>query len=600
MTEQHVGMNTDEYSAEMMGQRLGVAAQFRPFPKMVGWYDPLELMRTAIMVVLSSIFGQMADRRAARRSQAAAELGDGELFDYTRDETYLRRDEIWIDYAADLGDGWNSTYNIAYSLAQKKLVVEAPGRTGQPITLPRGDVLVFGGDQVYPVANRAEYKNRTVRPYEAALRDSVPPGPDVFAIPGNHDWYDNLVSFSRVFCSRRPFGGWRTRQERSYFALELPHNWWLIGADVQLASDIDTPQLDYFKSVAAMMGPDDKVILCLAEPHWIYARAYNRYDDNCNDSNLAYLEHHVFKGRVFVLLAGDLHHYRRHANQRGVQKITCGGGGAFLHPTHGVDVQTMRGGYTMRAAYPPLDVSRKLTWKNLFFPLLNPKFGAVTGVLYLLLAWAVKVDLSGYAVTQYADVVGHSVRAMLASQAAVFWAAVLIGGFFVFTETHSKVYKYIAGPLHAFVHIAAVLAIAWWATFVTVGPWGLEFGSIPQFLMAGVLIFAVGSLAGPMIIGIYFLVSLNLFKRHTGEAFSSLRIPDWKCFLRMRVSAEGVTIYPIGIRKVWKAWRINVAGVETPEWVPDHTAPRRRHGTPPELIEQPIVVPNGELAPSAR
>ncbi|MBD0259532.1 MAG: hypothetical protein ICV83_27750 [Cytophagales bacterium] len=47
----------------------------------------------------------------------------------------------------------------------------------------------------------------------------------LFAIPGNHDWYDGLASFVKQFCQGRWVGGWRTTQTRSYFALALPHNW---------------------------------------------------------------------------------------------------------------------------------------------------------------------------------------------------------------------------------------------------------------------------------------------------------------------------------------------------------------------------------------
>ena len=33
-----------------------------------------------------------------------------------------------------------------------------------------------------------------------------------------------------------------------------------------------------------------------------------------------------------MFLTGDLHFYKRHENAEGIQKITSGGGGAFLHP----------------------------------------------------------------------------------------------------------------------------------------------------------------------------------------------------------------------------------------------------------------------------
>ena len=77
---------------------------------------------------------------------------------------------------------------------------------------------------------------------ETARNFSRAPEPEVFALPGNHDWYDSLVSFTRLFCSQRWFQGWRTRQRRSYFALKLPGRWWLVATDFQLGSDIDALQ----------------------------------------------------------------------------------------------------------------------------------------------------------------------------------------------------------------------------------------------------------------------------------------------------------------------------------------------------------------------
>ena len=156
--------------------------------------------------------------------------------------------------------------------------------------------------------------------YETALRTTVAPHPSVYAIPGNHDWYDSLVSFTRLFCSGRWFAGWRTKQTRSYFAARLPRGWWLIGTDVQLGSDLDQPQVEYFESVAKEMDPDDRVILCNAEPHWIYAQAYGQTDSDYNENNLAFLERTLGR-KIVVFLAGDLHHYRRHEDPDGKSKM---------------------------------------------------------------------------------------------------------------------------------------------------------------------------------------------------------------------------------------------------------------------------------------
>jgi len=75
------------------------------------------------------------------------------------------------------------------------------------------------------------YEDRFIGPFAAALpKTDAPDKPDLYALPGNHDWYDGLVTFLRVFCVRDGrVGNWVTRQRRSYFALKLPHDWWGLG-----------------------------------------------------------------------------------------------------------------------------------------------------------------------------------------------------------------------------------------------------------------------------------------------------------------------------------------------------------------------------------
>ena len=45
--------------------------------------------------------------------------------------------------------------------------------------------------------------------------------------------------------------------------------------------------------------------------------------------------------------------------------------------------------------------------------------------------------------------------------------------------------------------------------------------------------------------GIYLLVSLNLFRIHENEAFSSLRIPHHKHFLRFHLTREGLRLFVV-------------------------------------------------------
>jgi hypothetical protein len=304
-------------SLDSMGNALGCTEPATP-PKatqkrMVGWYDPRQLVQTGIQVSISTIFGRHSDRRLVE-AMSSGKVQE-KLYDYTYHYTddgqdhcepdkTRPRDSIWIDYVGDVGDGWNSTYAIAYELAKTGHQFTYKNREGRECQTQthQGDILIFGGDEAYPTASRKEYNERLLGPYETALRYTSDHHPHVFAIPGNHDWYDSLVSFTRLFTSRRWFAGWRTRQSRSYFALKLPHNWWLLGTDVQLGSDIDEPQVEYFQDVGKEMQEETKktgkpasVILCHAEPHWIRAAQYASMDPNYSESNLLLLEKRLGK-----------------------------------------------------------------------------------------------------------------------------------------------------------------------------------------------------------------------------------------------------------------------------------------------------------------
>jgi hypothetical protein len=540
---------------------------------MVGWYDPAQLIRTGCDVAASTLFGRHADFRlmeaVSTPNMPIDEVGAGEHGD------------VWIDYIADTGDGWNSTYAVAYNAAADTLTVAAAD--GVPHATRRGDMLVFGGDAVYPVATRAEYKARLVAPFEAAFPKGAPNPPLVRAVPGNHDWYDSLVAFTRLFTAHDNFAGWRAKQSRSYFAVRLPRGWWLVGTDMQLDSDIDLPQVEFMKRVEAGMAQDDRVILCNAEPHWIAAHLYGEMNADVTENNLKFLEDVVFKGRIAVFLAGDLHHYRRHEAPDGRQKITAGGGGAFLHPTHAADVSLLADGFALKATFPPVEVSRKLCWGNLAFLARNWKFGVVPAALYLMTAWSGMTDISrtGDIDATFREVVNAFVK----SPVAAFWALALFLGFWLFTDTHSKTWRFVGGTVHALAHMAAVFFLGWGATVLTVKGFGLAFASTAQLVTGGALIFVGGWIAGSVILGLYLLISLNGFGRHHNEAFSSLKIEDWKHFLRLRIDAAGdLTIFPIGIERVPRQWRTAGAGSRSRD-VPDDA-----RATPPALIEPPIAI----------
>ena len=591
-------------------------------PAMVGWYDPGQLMNTAVQVVVSTLFSENADSRLLE----AFTFGGNKPapHDYSKDENGQPWNAFWFDFMADTGDGWNPTYAVAYQMARATLDLQLPQDQGQGQGNPsttwqtnRASVLVLGGDLVYPTPSMPGYNARFKAPFEAAFPAS--PGgrpkrhPHIFSIPGNHDWYDSLVSFTRLFVDHTNLGGWHIPQTRSYFALKLPGNWWLLGVDLQLGVPLDKPQIQFFQEdVLPAMAATDRIIVCTHEPLWLFDRLARLDPPGLCDANLVYFEKTVLARKIDVFLAGDVHYYMRHEDEDGCQKIVSGGGGAFLHPTHRPDVDNLPPHLTpddakviagasprpspfrQKASYPDAATSQRLCFRNLTFPWLNPKFGVVTALGYVMTAWACMgppwflkpgVPLwQGVAVGAY-----EKLTLILQSPGAVFWIVALFLAFWLFTDTLSRTFRFVMGTLHGLAHVLACLALSWLCGSFWVHVAGLTYAQPPQMVLTGLSVFCGGWIVGSLIMGLYLLVSLNVCGEHYNEAFSSLGIEDYKNFLRLRIDPDGtLTIFPVGIERVPKAWRKASVGDQAAgtvaEWVPD------RDGTDPCLIEAPIVV----------
>jgi hypothetical protein len=126
--------------------------------------------------------------------------------------------------------------------------------------------------------------------------------------------------------------------------------------------------------------------------------------------------------------------------------------------------------------------------------------------------------------------------------------------------------------------------VGWIALLLTVRVLKLDYGSTLQLLASGLVTVILGAVVGSFFLGVYLFVSIRLFGRHSNEAFSSLRIQDYKQWLRLRIDSSGIlTIYSIGIDRVPRRWREEQRGGET-TFVP-HDA----RATAPRLIDRVSV-----------
>lgn len=634
---------------------------------MTGWYDPRRLVAIGIRVAEATIFGKMFDRREL---MASLDPFDQTFFEQNFDFTDKLPDpnhshpqkytdeqgDFWFDYLADTGDGWAPAHAVARLLARQNLDVSG-------LLLPQGRVLVLGGDQVYPTASAEDYAAKLQEPYKAANLQENKDTPEsrfdharaefrdryVFALPGNHDWYDDLTAFTHLFCNKAPdrpgatrspgrsVCGRETRQTRSYFALKLPHDWWLCAFDAQLEGYIDAPQLRFFEHVAQnLMAPHSNVILCTAGPVWAYCRGGEVAEGfrNFAFASLIVTGAQGYKDyepqrqhNLRLVLTGDSHHYahfveRAHNTPAQIHYLTCGLGGAFTHPTHWLqptcpevswrppppllpyrpgmanpgkdkvqrryELETYKENQRREKTdivYPDRVTSRCLTWRNLFFGWLNPWFGTFLGAIALIAGWLLHAaaEVQGMRLLDVVQqpalsaAIGDVIRILVVTP----WPSLVILGItaalYYFADHKNLLVRLSAGILHAAAHVSEFFLLLF-----LIGRWLLPNDANEVWLV--VIVAAAEAILGPAIMGLYLLIALNVFHRHWNEAFSSLRIANFKGFLRLKIDARGdLTVYPIVLDQVphFDAGALNPRFVEEPIAInKDPFAPTNRNRQP--------------------
>jgi hypothetical protein len=226
---------------------------------------------------------------------------------------------------------------------------------------------VICSDVIYPAGEAADYAAKFYAPY----RDL--PGP-IYAIPGNHDWYDRLVGFMTHFCDARAapaagvgrgggLKGWLAhrlwRKERAIrvdtvtggeqrrprdprFPSQRGPYWTLdagplrlVGIDTGITGGLDAGQGEWLLRVSAERRDAAKILLT-GKPLLVDGE-YHRGKIAGSSRTVDDIVHDPEHGYVAVI-GGDIHNYQRYpvtfADGRRLQYIVAGGGGAFMHATH--------------------------------------------------------------------------------------------------------------------------------------------------------------------------------------------------------------------------------------------------------------------------
>jgi hypothetical protein len=311
-------------------------------PKRLSWFSARVLWETRNDVLAKTLGDPTDDVRA----RWVAGLTDDDL------AVDLGYDEFSFLLLGDTGEGDWSQYALI-----------------PPLEAKSGDAkfLFICSDVMYPLGDVNAYAPKFYIPYKSL---DMP----IYAIPGNHDWYDGLEAFMRHFCNREPVGRtwsrfpsrglvrdalWRRpprfRQERfdearahrasdlqrqpvqqqgPYFAIDTKQLR-LVCIDTGITKDLDHGQGEWLVRVSG--GSKPKVLLT-GTPIYVDnkrqplpiidgASGFETVDDIVRHADHNYV----------AAIGGDIHNYQRYpvdVDGRTIQYIVSGGGGAFMHGTH--------------------------------------------------------------------------------------------------------------------------------------------------------------------------------------------------------------------------------------------------------------------------
>ncbi len=412
----------------------------------VRWLLGRDLLASLRSIVVYGAFGDELDHRDWMVPQ---------VIELPPDADAASPGEYWFDYLADAGDGQLAMYNLAYcclsdlALPQDAVDGVALSVNAQPpgaLRLPRGRFLFIGGDSAYHIADHATLEERLGLPFawawDEVQRACAADAPNragsrfLFAIPGNHDYYDSLGGFNRQFRAPLPGGNpplpvadFTRRQESSFVALALPFDWQMWGLDTQ-AGKIDYRQRRFFAQLRQHMP--EKLIVATPEPSTVKGRVWP-------DSTMPFAALDLPRpflnppaqpdeGFIHLDLSGDVHHYARYWGGDGDRyaSVVSGGGGAFMHPSHtelgpppptGPTPLPASSAFPAPAApataptlarWPSVDISRKLVTRRL----LCPWYIISGGYIWLMGALAAAILYFGATVSAHTRVLLQPITAL--------------------------------------------------------------------------------------------------------------------------------------------------------------------------------------------
>lgn len=326
-----------------------------PGRKPFSWLDPAPLWQSRNQV-LGQLFGDPTneERRRWMEAQRSAEKLPPNLII----EEHTGLEDVSFLVLGDPGEGDASQYAVVPPLLARGLDTH---------------FMVVCSDVIYPAGDSSDYEDKFYRAYEEYPRP-------IYAVPGNHDWYDGLGGFMFHLCDaenppsaakkasswkgrlqqklwRRPntsdpttlarkrvwrsASGQHSRQRSPYFAIETGPLL-IVGIDTGMDGSIDREQGQWLENISREV--DKPKLLITGKPIYVDGEYHpgvieggGTVDEIVRDPEYCYV----------AAIGGDIHNYQRYPvrlpDGRKIEYIVSGGGGAYMSVTHGIPYVNLPG-----------------------------------------------------------------------------------------------------------------------------------------------------------------------------------------------------------------------------------------------------------------
>ncbi|KAK8596795.1 hypothetical protein V6N12_065274 [Hibiscus sabdariffa] len=365
------------------------------------------------------------------------------------------------------------------------------------------------------------------------------------------------------------------------------------------------------------------------EPHWLL----DWYWNNVSGENVSHRICDYLKGRCKLRIAGDLHHYMRHSYVPSegpihVQRLLANGcGGALLHLIHvfGNFSQFYGKTYECKSAYPSFDDSsrRKLdhiledesfsdilmsffgTVWNSFVYVLEHSFVSLVGVVLLLIAViAFVVSMLAHkkrAIIGVLYVSAHLSAALILMLLLELGLETCIQHNFLATSGYHTLYRWYQSvesehfpdPTGLREQIDRTMDIRPLSN-INICKNGIQSlsreGAIIYYASVFLYFWVFFTHVVSLVFRSYLYICINWLHIHFDEAFSSLRIANYKLFTWFHINPNGdLEVFTLAIDKVPKEWRLD------PDW--DAEAKKASKVESPEKISSKWSASAGQQDP---